>query len=244
MVINNRICKSDKLKLIYFLFIILKLLQKSMSHQSQKDSNNSTTVLTEIKEEILHPSKELLEDKEFMKKLNYSLICYENKGGYSELDVDTTQDTIDVWIDDMRKKYPCDKVIDKLYGLSRYRHDNGYSYTELLEDIIHLDTLCMDEVEKKDSINILFLLQLHVYYRWTSKNALYTMHMGVLKSLQKIQEKQQLERKVKELEQKVKQLSKENTELLLRPEGPVSIELGKKFLQLSNTMNEMKSTDK
>lgn len=213
-----------------------------MSHQSQKDSNDITTVLTETKEDMLHPAKELLEDKAFMKKLNYSLVCYENSGGYSELAFDTMQDTIDTWIAGMRKKYPCDKVIDKLYGLSRSRHDNGYSYTELLEDITHLDTLEMDEVERKDSKTILFLLQLNAYYRWTSKNALYTTHIGLLKSLQKIQEKQQLEKKVKELEQKVKQLSDENTELLLRPEGPVSIELGKKFLQLSTAT--VKSTNK
>ena len=40
-----------------------------------------------------------------------------------------------------------------------------------------------------------------------------------------------------QLKKEITELSNMNAELLLRPEGPVSIELGKKFLQLGNMMD-------
>lgn len=198
---------------------------------STNSPSNDINNITETKEEILHPAKEILQNKAYMYKLHHSLT---GRSGYSIYDQITPDNMIGRWLQNVHKKYPNNKVINKLYEFNN--NNNLYTYSNLLEDMIYLDTMEIYDVEKGDGNTVLFLLQRKSCRDYIKPDNIYAWHMGVVHNLQKIREKQKLELKLKELEQKVRQLSEENTELLLRPGGPVSIELGKKFLQLGEKL--------
>lgn len=150
---------------------------------------------------------------------NFSQLCKEN----------------DAWYAQLRNKFPKDKCIRRLSNEDEL----------LCEDIIlyikHFQTLKLSDDELKEAVN-----QLHIKQYILRDNAFpeYDDLLDITYKNQKdsgclINHIIGLTSEIDKLKKENAVLSGINTELLLRPEGPVSIELGKKFIANSDKQQNM-----